>query len=280
MEVYIEYVVIDNIIINFLLLSVTFAISGYTVSFRNRLFSSILGTIFVLFVPLISTVAGLMLFYRLFCGIIIVFTAKRYDRFGQFVSIYLIFVFLTFLFGGLLITGLSIFDIVYTSSGLIFLNFEIPISLFVLPIWLYSICTIKIVNFLKNRWKIAKYMYQIIINCNGKKCELKGFLDTGNSLYDIDGRPVIVMEIKTFVIMFPSFPIHKILLHQRCEENLTNSHYIEVKTVNTQEKLFAFDADYIIVKNKDKDRIFEKVCVAVSKKNFVDYNLILHRNFC
>ena len=109
---------------------------------------------------------------------------------------------------------------------------------------------------------------------------MRAFLDTGNSLYDVDGRPVIVMEICTFIKIFPDFPLYKVIMQQQVNSILSNFHYIQANTINSCEKLFAFDVEYIIVKSNGLSSKHNNVCIAVSKRQFKDYNLILHRSFC
>ena len=175
---------------------------------------------------------------------------------------------------------LSLFDIAYTSSGLIFLNFELPISLFIFPIWIYSKLFMKLYNYILDRMRASKYYYDTTIVCFGHKHNLRAFLDTGNNLYDIDGRPIIVMELKTFCSIFPDFSIHKLLMQNIQDSTLNNPHFVNVSTVNSNDKMFVFEVDSIIVRKNKESSEFSKVCIGVSHKNFEEYNLILHRNFC
>ena len=279
MEVYIEYVIIDNIVVNYILLKVAIICCGYNIKKKNILFSSLIGTLFVIFMPLLIDFDILILLYRFLVAVVMVLCLKKYNNLRDIVSLFFVLVVLTFLFGGMLIATLSIFDIVYTSSGLLFLNFEIPISTFVLPIFMYAIITIRVVRFLTNKIKIGRYMYDIEFIKDGKSYRLKAFLDTGNNLFDVDGRPVIVMELKTFFDIYNDITALQ-FVNNDMHCMLNNVHYLNVSTVLSCENMMAFDAEAIIVNNGKQKTEYKSICVAVSKSNFNDYNLILHRNFC
>ena len=281
MSVYIEYVILDNLIINYIILSTTFACIGETVSKKRKLLSATIGTIFVILMPFISQANFILLCYRLVLGVIMIVVASKLISFSRFLYTYFIFIFITFLFGGLLISMLSIFDIVYTNSGLIFLSIELPVSIFILPIWVYSLSIVKVIKFIKMRVKYNKFIFKSILVINDERFELKGFLDTGNSLYDEDGRPCIVIELRTFLRLFPNVPMNVLMNTTNNKFNyLRNMHYITVDTVNAKEELLVFDAEKLIITLDKGKEEFDNICVAVSRKNFSEYNLILHRNFC
>ncbi|MBE5735106.1 MAG: hypothetical protein E7361_01495 [Clostridiales bacterium] len=280
MEVYIEYVIIDNILVNYVLLSLTSKICNLTVNRKNLIFSALIGTLFVVFMPLITNNEALLVIYRVAVGIIMTIFVRKYRSLKQWFSYFSLFVGLTFLFGGFLIATLSLFDIVYTTSGLIFLNFEIPLSLFVVPILLYAGILLRLFKYVASKIGQRALFYDISLIVNGKICHLRAFLDTGNNLIDDNGVPCVVIELKSFCKIFNNFPIHKVLLGSVTGDDLPSAHYIDVSTVNTTEKMLVFRADNINIIGGGKSKVYDNVSVAVSKKNFGDYDMILHREYC
>ncbi len=280
MEVYIEYVVIDNIIINYTLLSVCSKVSGQMVARKNLIFASLFGALMVIFMPIMTTNEALLMIYRLVVGVMITLSVRKYSCVKQWFSYFLLFVSLTFLFGGMLIAMLTMFDIVYTTSGLLFLGLEIPISIFVVPIWIYAYLTIKVYRYIAAKVKNRQLYYDIAIHLGDKKYAMKAFLDTGNNLLDTDGSPCMVMELKTFCKIFNRFPLHRMLLGRVDVDELPYAHYIDVSTVNANERLLVFRADAVEITGLDTKAEYSNVSIAVSRKNFADYSLILHKNFC
>ena len=124
MVVYIEYAILDNVIINYLLLSVTNKICNLNVNFKKIFFSSVVATIFSILKPLVTLNNILAILLKLIMGCVIICILYKFKKFKHFLCVYLIFLSVTFLFGGFVIGILSIFNIKYTQSGLIFLNFE------------------------------------------------------------------------------------------------------------------------------------------------------------
>ena len=280
MEIYVEYVIIDNLIINYLILSLSCKLLNISVDKKNKFFSSLVGTLMVLFMPLISSEAWILFCYRMLTGALMVVITKRTTNVKYYIRLFLVFLATTCTFGGVLIMFLSIFGIMYTNSGLIFLNFEIPLSLFILPIFVFYKVSNVLIVIIRNRLRNQSYTYDLQMEVDGKRYQLKGFMDTGNSLIDVDGRPIIVMELKTFGRIFPKFPMQNILLYKPCESYLKNAHYIQVATVNSVEQMLVFDIDKITVSQSGVKNTFDSVSVGVSRKNFADYNVILHKNFC
>jgi len=44
--------------------------------------------------------------------------------------------------------------------------------------------------------------------------------------------------------------------------------------------MFVFDIEGLIIKKDKRENSFHNVCIGVSNKNFEEYNLILHKNYC
>ena len=202
MVVYIEYVVMDNIIINYILLWLTCKISNKSTARRNILFSAMLGAIFVVFMPLISDIQIVLILYRLVVGAIMTLIVVGIGGVRRFIAYYIVFVVLTLLFGGMLIAILSIFDIIYTTSGLIFLNFEVPLSIFVLPIYLFAILVWKVFKYISGCVHKYGLYYDVVVVIGDNRHKYRAYLDTGNDLVDINGTPCMVIDLKTFCNIF------------------------------------------------------------------------------
>ncbi len=279
LDVYIEYVIIDNLIINYILLTLANKLCNASVSKKRLIVADIVGTTAVVFMPWIGNISYLLLLYRFGVAILMCLVLKRWD-FAKYISFLLTFVTITFLFGGFLIATLSIFDIVYTTSGLLFLNFEIPLSLFVVPIWIYSVLVNKIYHFVISKIRYSKLTYNATIYTASGHYNLTAFLDTGNELTDSDGSPVLVMELKTFCRVFKDFPLQKLLMNGVDDNLLEGAHYINVDTVNRKEKMLVFRVEKLVLHNTAGDSSYNNVMVGISRRNFNDYNLILHKNLC
>jgi len=279
MEVYIEYVLIDNIIINFLLLHIVSKICNLHAYKRNIIFSALIASMFSILTPLVTLNNILITLFKLMVAAIILLFLKRFKSIKKYLCVYFVFLTITFLFGGLIIATLSIFNINYTVNGLLFLNFEIPLSLFIVPIYFYYLLFMKIYRYLQSKMRVSTYFFQTKLFVNNKYHSLTGYIDTGNNLYDNDKKPIVVLSFNHFVNIFSNIPVYKILLKNITEKDIKNSHYIDVCTVNAKEKMLVFKADELLLNDTKGDRrIFKDISVGVSNKSFEEYDLILHNN--
>jgi len=279
MEVYIEYVLIDNIIIKFLLLHIVSKICNLHAYKRNIIFSALIASMFSILTPLVTLNNILITLFKLMVGAIILLFLKRFKSIKKYLCVYFVFLTITFLFGGLIIATLSIFNINYTVNGLLFLNFEIPLSLFIVPIYFYYLLFMKIYRYLQSKMRVSTYFFQTKLFVNNKYHSLTGYIDTGNNLYDNDKKPIVVLSFNHFVNIFSNIPVYKILLKNITEKDIKNSHYIDVCTVNAKEKMLVFKADELLLNDTKGDRrIFKDISVGVSNKSFEEYDLILHNN--
>ena len=90
-----------------------------------------------------------------------------------------------------------------------------------------------------------KLTNQMVIYHAGHKYQLKGYLDSGNTLIDpVTKLPVNVISLTVFLQMFPQITAEQIILHE-LDQNINNGHYVNCQTVNGMGKIFVFQADKI-----------------------------------
>ena len=126
MTVYVEYVLIDNLVIDYLLLKATFALTGINYA-RGRLFvCAFFGAIVALVYPLITNKA-LSLIIKVLTGFLITLLAVKYRSKKEYCVNTALFFCLTFLSGGAFIGVCSILGIDYSS--------EFSIAVMILPVY-------------------------------------------------------------------------------------------------------------------------------------------------
>lgn len=184
MKVYIEYVLIDNFLIDYMLLKATFAITGKPVE-RKRLFlCAFLGAVFALILPLVEGVAVLAVLYKLFSGLLIVILAEKTFSFRSFYINALVFFLLTFLAGGAITGIFSILGIDYTS--------EVLVALMFLPIWVFIKSVLTVIKYFSKRKSISGFYYEVELTLFDERVRVQGFMDSGNTVYDKDSPVVFI----------------------------------------------------------------------------------------
>ncbi len=259
MQVYIEYVLINNFIIDYLLLKATFATIGQDIK-RKRLFiCAFFGALLSLFYPIIEHVKLLSIAYKLLSGALIVSLSIRYFTLRKLFLTSLTFFLLTFLFGGAIIGIYAIFSIPYQT--------EISILLTFVPVYILYKFSFKVIKYFYHKKEILKYVYEIELKMGKNIVKTKGFMDTGNSAYDNDSP-----------IIFCSLYLLKNLLGDNISK--TKFRKITIKTINGEEKKLAVKIEQLKIYILDKSNIFNNITVCVvDSLNFDGFEVILHPFF-
>ncbi len=255
MTVYIEYVLIDNFIIDYLMLKASFALTATSVTRSRLFFCAFLGALFALAYPLLSMHTVLLTLIKICFGLLMVFVAGKFKNKKAFYVTTVVFFAYTFMTGGAVIGIFSILGVPYST--------EYSIALMVVPVYFIFMGVTSVVKFLYRRKDINCNIYDIEITAFGVTKKGKGFFDTGNELYDGD-NPVIVCG-KNFAKEFMGGGLGKIKLKR-----------ITVNTVNGKQENIAFDIEQIKIYNLDEPNIFKKVTLCVSKSEVgANYDVIL-----
>jgi stage II sporulation protein GA (sporulation sigma-E factor processing peptidase) len=202
MSVYIEYVILDNFIMDFIIL--------YAVSKTLRLrcgrirlcFSSAAGTVLAVLLPLISAPQIILLLIKLACGIIMSSLISPF-KIKKILLAYIFFITYTFVLGGAAIGILYVLDAdIYSAASLAY-SYKAPLGLLAGACFAYVILLIKLVRYLYRRKNILPFVRKIVIIHNGKEIPSTGYIDSGNKLYDDSGQPVMIISPLLLEQIFP-----------------------------------------------------------------------------
>ena len=255
MTVYIEYVIINNFIIDYLLLRFTYILTGKEVKRLKLIILSLIGGVFSLVFPLIRLGNFYLTLIKILFGTLLVFVSARYKNKREFYINLTVFYFLTFLLGG------SIFG-VYFLIGVSYSS-ELAVATCFLPVCLLACAGKKVVSFLYRRKHVESVIYNFEFTLLGKKFTGRGFLDTGNSLYFND-NPVILCEKKFIEKAFDDNNFYK-----RVEK-------ITVNTINGVSEKYCVPLDEFRIFIGDKPNIYNKVTLSISEVKIIGADAILH----
>lgn len=256
MTVYIEYVLIDNFLIDYLLLKATFSTTGISVR-KGRLFlCAIFGAVTAIVYPFFENFYILQTVFKIFSGFLIVLIAVKFSSVKSYVINALIFFLYTFLMGGAIIGIYNLLNIPYQT--------EISVAFMVIPVYLLITGMERAIKYLYRRREIMKLTVKVELEFSNKKVALNGFYDTGNGVYDGDS-PVIFCTKKTFTEI-----VGDNLLRAKLKK-------ICIFTVNGETENFAVSLDKIKIYNKDEPNIYNNVTLCATKNSVGDgYDVILH----
>ncbi len=253
MTVYIEYVLIDNFVIDFMLLKLTLQILGYRPKLARLFLCALLGAVLSLVTPLMYFNLILLTVFKILSGILIFCFSTKFTSAKDFYRGTLFFFFLTFLLGGTIIGVYNIFNLDYNS--------EFSVATIILPAYFLVKITKSLITYFYKRKNIETNAYFVSIKVKDKKIDLKGFVDTGNMLYDGD-NPVIIIGVKNAQKLLDGFPKIK---------------YLEYGTVSGPAKMTVIENAIVEIYSDKGERIINRASVGVSKENIgSEYEVILH----
>ncbi len=279
MEIYIEYVILDNLIINSIILVLTLKTLKHKLNKLNIFFSSSLGTVFAIFMPFITLDNIYLFLIKILVGLIMVLIIKKHTYFKKFIVTFFLFLTYTFSLGGLCFGLMYMFNFNTSVNGIIINNFEIPVSLFMLLISVYLYILFKSIKIIQKDRLKQSYIFSVVITQSNKSYNLEGFLDSGNQLY-YHGQPIIILSNKIFTRIFKDIPYDKVLLNRLTPEDLKGANYITVKSVNNSKKILVFEIDELKIFSNNKLKKFSNTMVGLSLTNFNnEYDCLLHPDY-
>ncbi len=253
MTVYIEYVIINNLIIDYLLLKATFIFTGISLKERRLFLCAFLGAIISLVFPLVKTNFIILACLKIMSGLLLLLLASSYKNLNAFVRCSVVFFLLTFLSGGAIIG-------VYNILGLPLGTESVVASAFIL-VYLLLMLFRKAFIYLCRRINSLKFSYDVKLFYKDKSILAKGFLDTGNNLYD-KGSAVILCSSE-FIKEFLKDSIVTVKFNK-----------LKISTVAGEKTNLAFKLDKLILYIDEKEHIFNDITACIA--NLGDNDIILH----
>lgn len=257
--IYADVLVIINMIVNYLLLRTSAAVTGYNFRTRRILLSSLLGGIssIVIFIENIPIATNILIKIILFTVMILV--AFNIKNIKSFLKCCASFALVNFGFAGIMLalsTTLIPDSAIYV-NGVVYFD----ISLLTLTVGaVISYCIMYTISRFTKSKVPQKSIYEIRIYYEDKISEGKALFDSGNTLCDcFSGRPVIIAE-KEFV---------KNLFKNDDLTSLNNFRLIPFSTIKDSGALPSFMADKTEIRIKGNWIESKDVYIAITDKKII-----------
>ena len=274
MELYLEYVILDNIVMDYVLIKFLEITFKNKIKKVNKFVSCLLGTILAFGLPYFMFNVFLLYLYKFITAMVIVVILRRYKGFKHYLKYLLFFMIYTFIIGGVLIGFIGLFNINYSYNGVILYDCELPIGLFVIVLMLSIWVLKRMVGVLKEQLKASKYLCDIVLVDKGVELKATGLMDSGNKVI-YNGDCVSIISLDIFMKLHKEINIKKILYKTIDESELRDVDYISIGGIDENKKYLSFKIDNLIVNNES----FRNQTVAVSYKNFDAFDCILNSRF-
>lgn len=253
MQVYIEYVVLKNLVINALVLVLALRFCRWKIDKIAVFFASAIGTVYAVFLPL-ADYLGIFAFKIVLSAVMVAIVTGKCTL-KKYASVYAVFLTLTFALGGITTGMQNVFGF-DTDTNASLVPFFVGIGGLVL------VCAEKLLyKYIVLARRKHLYVSEIEIAANGKTVKCKAYFDSGNKLY-YRNKPTVIVD-KSVALEFYGKDGY---------ENIQNDTY--VGTVAGQKKVKVFPLEYLSVEGT-QDKIYG-VMAAVSNHIGGECKVVLH----
>lgn len=266
MQIVIEYVLIENLIINFFILKTCelFLKEKASLKVLNSLFGAIIALCFPLFN--LSMLGQILL--KILVGSIMVCVSFSFKNLSQYLYRLFAFALMTFVYGG----GVEMLSQTIGSFNTMIILLCSTILFFAISIFF------KVYNKHKT---LKEFQYSVRLFYDGKEIDEMAYFDSGNILYDnISKKPIVLITPLVFEKLTGQNYFEFVLKETSPNKLLKNCHYVPATTSMSQGKMLVFEVEklQIIVKNKEvkeHKNIFLGLTFSDFEKSF-NSGLLLH----
>ncbi len=265
MQVYIEYVILDNLIIDFILLKLSTATIRVKSSFFRIFISSLIGVVFAVIMPLLNLKTAYNFIVKILLGAILARTSISYFSLKKFALNYLFFMLYTFLMGGIIIAIFFFAGVNYEVYFSLNYNSFMPIGISILIVYSCYLLFTKLIRVILTNKDISTFKRKCVMVINGKRYSVTGFIDSGNHLYEnASGLPIIIASKK--------------LSKKLSQQKLKFSGSINYSTISGNGSVNLYIVDKLIIYNGENINTIKNVIIGLSSQEFYanEYDLLLH----
>lgn len=292
MIVYAEYVFLENFIMNYIILSLSGKFGKYPAKRNKLIIGSALGALyaFIIFFPYLHFLFSTLM--KIACSMLIIVVSFTPYRFKEFLRLIGIFYLITLIFGG---AGFALFYFTnfngIVSNGIFYMTNISVKNIFIscgIGYILIQFCW----GYIQKQLSKEKVLINIKIKINTKMVEIKGMVDTGNSLTDpISKYPVIIVEYNAIKNLLPIelkniFLENKIFNFEQLISSMDDIDWIKrfrmipYQALGTENgMLIGFRPDNVLIYSDDSNRDINEIIIAIYNKKLSktgDYMALLH----
>lgn len=279
MTIYIDVILIENLLMNYIILFATAVILKLKVKHVRLILASLVGAIYTI----IAYVSGLKIYsnflLKLILSIIIIYIAFNPQTLKKALKFTLIFYLTSFVFGG------AAFALIYVvkpqellkNNGLILSSNSLKI-IFMSAIIAFIVIIIGF-KVVKNKISSKDMYCDIEIKINNKKIGTKAMIDTGNLLKEpITNTPVVVVEHTLLYECIPKDILNHIedilggdfskISDKIKQEYISKLKVIPFSSLGKQNgMLLGIKAEEIEIKNEDEEKRANNVIIGIYNKS-------------
>lgn len=274
-ELYIEYVLIDNLVVDYILLKFIERTMGIKLSKYRKCLFLLFGVLSALLLPYLYVCSLVVLsIYRIMVSVLMTICIKKYKKITTFFGYFGMLWAYTFFIGGVILGVLNLFNISYNSNSLILYQADVPIGVLGVALLILVCFMKKLIGYIKSKFKDLNYIYEVEIEDKNNVVRAQGFFDSGNSI-SCRGDGVNIISIGLFMKLYKDVDIAKVVSKHWDRLNLKNIETIYITGLGEKEKFLTFNVDKVTIKGKE----YRNARFALVMKNFENYECVLHKDY-
>lgn len=256
MEIYIEDAILQNVIINYTLLSISEKMILQKGKFMRTFFVSFFGSMIAVLITFFNMPNIIQIIIKILSGLIMCLILIDKVVFKKFLLLFFVFLSFTFLMGGLIIAFENLFNV--TINGLI-----CALIIFVFYIILKAI----IKEFYKKK-QLNNFYFNLKLENHGKNFDVRAYLDSGNLLQDEEtGLSILIINFETFSKLFGDKVTVMDFLQKKLDKKI-KGRYISFSTVSGESKMFVCNIDKVCTLEKNKNEKQINVLLGITNNYF------------
>ncbi len=290
MSIYIDIILIENLIMNYIILYATAIISKNKVYHLRKILASLIGAIYVIiqYISKLNIYSNIII--KIILSIIIVIVAFKPQNFKSMFKQLILFYVTTFTFG-----GVATYLIYVIKPTNIIIKNGMYVGTYILKVIFIGAIIgsiILIIAFKMTKNKITKkdMICQIKIKLNKKEKTINAMVDTGNMLKEpITGNPVVVVEKSVLYDLMPKDILNNIesILggdFEKISENIKKEYIPKLKIIpfsslgKQNGMMIGIKPEKIIIINEQMEEEREDAIIGIYSKSLTkrgEYNALI-----
>lgn len=245
MTIYIEYVVLDNMVIDSLILTLCQTALKLKTSKTKIFLSALLGTITALLCPILPSIINMLIKIPLaILMVLIAFCPKSTKQFLVQLSAFLLF---TFALVGACLAFCEIFGIKFLIKNGGLYEYKFPVGFALLVCWITFVVVKNILCYIFKAHNYDDLIFKTQIVQNNQKICATAFLDTGNKL-EYNQKPISIINYQIFSKLYPKIAPTDILLKKNLP--IKKFCYYTVCGIAKTSQILVFEVDELCINYK------------------------------
>lgn len=227
MKVYLDYIFIENFLIDFILLKETSMLAKEKTKNRFLVLSSIISSAYVLLMVVLKVEILNYLISKILLAVVITYISFKPDIFKKYIR-------LLILFFAVSIINVGTVEVITNLLGINQIDGIQKVTIYISGFLISKLIIIDLWKIYKLNLKSKSLIYDVTLKMGKKKYKYKAFLDTGNNVYSYhNDLPIVFAEIKDenqikILDNMQSFEINTITLSNKTQKRAYLFNNVEI----------------------------------------------------